>query len=504
MKVLLVFICVVLLGTGLELKAQKPDPRRSENIALADLIACYDKNPVVADDRFKGLTLYTSGVIMDIARLDELGNPVLLSISPEPYSKVVYCLLEPNGSNIRDLAKGYTVKIRGTCNGMSSRSSLPAPGLLLISCFVQDVKEGTLPEKAATLAAADKQKALEDSVDLSKLNENAIFKSLVTVSHNRGKGSAFIANYEGRKVIITNIHVIFGVDGLFFNSIDGAILSTGTMYFCADRDIAVVDLFDRNNKYTPLELETNYDNVKISNGLVVYGNSMGADVHTRLPGKIEGIGPVNLEISAQIVPGNSGSPVISADSGKVLAVAAFGLQATPDSMNKDTRFSEVRRFGLRADSLGKLEAYDKKKYEEDEKRYEKIRNINELAYAVACDIYDKDSSGGRTYTLGSSRYNYTEFPFMKSIVEEWNEGINGLRNLGGGKTRAVKTSGGLEGVIKRFQGHLTRIANEVKSRGKANYSWVNSEIEKELKLNSEYVEFYKGLRREVEASVKSR
>lgn len=500
MRSFIVFICIVLLGTSFELEAQKT--RKIENVDLADLIAIYDKNAVVADDKFKDVCMNVNGIVMDIRRLEETGNPILISISPEPYSAVVYCLIDPHFADVKRLGRGYKVKIRGTCSGISSRSSLPEPGVLLESCVIRDVQEGTLPDKSAVLAAADKQKALEDSVDLSKLNENAIFKSLVTVDSNDGKGSGFIANYNGRKVIITNIHVVFGARMLRFESITGASLMTGAMSFCADRDIAIIDLLDRDNKFVGLELEANYDNLKIGNGVVVYGNSMGADVHTRLPGKIEGIGPVNLEISSKIVPGNSGSPIISVDSGKVVAVAAFGLQASPDSFNKDTRFSEIRRFGLRIDSLGNQEAYDKKKYEEDLVRYKKIRDLNELAYSVTCDIYEKDRLGNTDYMLGS-RYSYSAYPFMKSVVEEWNEGINGLRNLGGGKTRAVKTSGGLEGVIKRFQGHLTRIANEVKVR-KSNYSWINSEIEKELKLHSEYVEFYKGLKRNVEASVKSR
>ena len=84
----------------------------------------------------------------------------------------------------------------------------------------------------------------------------------------------------------------------------------------------------------------------------MFGNSDGADVITALGGKIIGVGPSLIEISAEFVQGNSGSPVLTLD-GKVVGIATFAVNGAESEnwVKSGTRFDGVRRFALRLDNI---------------------------------------------------------------------------------------------------------------------------------------------------------
>ena len=71
----------------------------------------------------------------------------------------------------------------------------------------------------------------------------------------------------------------------------------------------------------------------------VFGNSDGAGVATALHGKIRAVAANRIDVSADFVSGNSGSPIVDAKY-NLLAVASFVKKATPKS-------SQVQRWGYR-------------------------------------------------------------------------------------------------------------------------------------------------------------
>jgi hypothetical protein len=85
--------------------------------------------------------------------------------------------------------------------------------------------------------------------------------------------------------------------------------------------------------------------------IAVFGNSGGGDVFTSIYGKVVGVGPDRIEVSAEFISGNSGSPVVNKNK-KVLGIATYATKRVSNSdwTVKGTRFCDVRRFAFKVDA----------------------------------------------------------------------------------------------------------------------------------------------------------
>ncbi|MGV7118064.1 S1C family serine protease [Paenibacillus kyungheensis] len=151
-------------------------------------------------------------------------------------------------------------------------------------------------------------------------------KKVVMIELDDGSlGSGFLYNKQGD--IITNAHVVAGalnvkVKTADARTLDGKVIGIGT-----DMDIAVVrvpELADTE----PLALAQN-SNADVGDNVLALGSPLGLQ-NTITTGIISGVGRdftidpyvyTNLyQISAPIAPGNSGGPLIHADTGEVLGI----------------------------------------------------------------------------------------------------------------------------------------------------------------------------------------
>jgi hypothetical protein len=93
--------------------------------------------------------------------------------------------------------------------------------------------------------------------------------------------------------------------------------------------------------------------VRIDDEILVLGNSGGGGVVTNLTGRVVGIGPDRIEVSAEFIPGNSGSPIVHVPTGKVIGIATYLIQRY-DGVGRRS-VESVRHFGFRLDSVKKWE-----------------------------------------------------------------------------------------------------------------------------------------------------
>ena len=177
---------------------------------------------------------------------------------------------------------------------------------------------------------------------------NRIKNHLVIVQTERGSGSGFVVKERMRCYLYTNEHIVRKAKNKpRAVTLDGASIVLGSFELAKGRDLV---RFEIESLDQGLEMSSGLPD--INKDVVVFGNSDGAGVVTALNGKIVGIGPKLIEVSAEFVQGNSGSPVLLLD-GSVVGIATFAIDAS-DSENwlkKDTRFNGIRRFALRLEKV---------------------------------------------------------------------------------------------------------------------------------------------------------
>ena len=171
-------------------------------------------------------------------------------------------------------------------------------------------------------------------------------------------GSGFIANMDGKTYIFTNQHVIMGAETIEFVTVKGEQLKPTAVELSARRDIARLKIPDREDA-----LVIGSD-AGMGMPLAVFGNSEGAGVATALYGEVTGVGADLLEVSAEFVEGNSGSPVLNGKK-EVIGIASYVRFSQPSRMTENTRFeNQARRFCYRLNNV-RWVAVNWKKYNQD-------------------------------------------------------------------------------------------------------------------------------------------
>ena len=173
---------------------------------------------------------------------------------------------------------------------------------------------------------------------------NAVKDKLIIIECNEGSGSGFLLEMDGKTYLMTNEHVVRSTGTPRARLLDGTPLNLGSFSVATDRDLARFEVVGCSIK--PFEISDMLPNT--GDMVAVYGNSLGGGVATESKGFIQGVGPHRLETNNEIVPGNSGSPLVATD-GKVLGVAAFIDRHGSDEWTvKNTRYEGTpRRFAIR-------------------------------------------------------------------------------------------------------------------------------------------------------------
>ncbi|MCA8989423.1 MAG: trypsin-like peptidase domain-containing protein, partial [Planctomycetaceae bacterium] len=146
---------------------------------------------------------------------------------------------------------------------------------------------------------------------------------------NRGKingmGTGIVIDERG--YLVTNNHVIAGVDSLEVSLLDGSRYSAHVVAFDREHDLAIVKI-DGNPKLDVMTIGTSSD-LMLGETVIAVGNAFGY-VHTVTSGIISALSrdvEVNeeqqyknlIQTDASINPGNSGGPLLNLD-GEVIGI----------------------------------------------------------------------------------------------------------------------------------------------------------------------------------------
>lgn len=171
---------------------------------------------------------------------------------------------------------------------------------------------------------------------------------VVLIEGDAGSGTGFLCFDSGFFYIYTNAHVLAGNRQLKITTPLGQGFSKFRFIETAPHGydngdlvrLALAELPEKALRLAPAEKVP-----KADDAIWALGNSQGSGVIRALEGKLVSIGPTRLEITAEIVKGNSGGPILDSEF-NVVGVSSFG-EYRVDVWSKGTELDAVRRFALR-------------------------------------------------------------------------------------------------------------------------------------------------------------
>lgn len=234
---------------------------------------------------------------------------------------------------------------------------------------------GTLPPISSVKPNPEPAAAPAKGGDLAQRYSGA----LILIKASEGAGSGFVCQADGQVRFYTNCHVVAGMKQPQFQALNGTQMGVANPEAAVGRDIFRTTL--NTAPSAVLEVVDNLEaTVKIGDAITVLGNSGGGGVVTRLDGEVLGIGPDRIEVSAEFIPGNSGSPIIHVPSGKVIGIATY-LTKRYEEFGKGGAGEKVRRFAYRVD---KVERWQPVNWPAFQAEADQVRRIEQLTE----DIFD--------------------------------------------------------------------------------------------------------------------
>lgn len=196
--------------------------------------------------------------------------------------------------------------------------------------------------------------ALADQATDNVIDKCVLIETLV------GRGSGLLYRLpNGNLFVITCRHVIEDGYCMVIKDVNGRAFKPIVndkgqceVFFAKDRDMALARIIDpKDKKLQWFDRTTQIDSISIGQVVSCYGDSQGQGVMVESTGRILGVGPISFELDADIVPGNSGGPILQKKTGKIAGIASY-VSKDSDKWNQGTRFDNaIRRFGIRFDTV---------------------------------------------------------------------------------------------------------------------------------------------------------
>ncbi len=268
--------------------------------------------------------------------------------------------------------------------------------------------------------------------------------SVLIVAGEGGTGTGFVTELFGRTFVVSNAHVVLGeedVTKVKLTDHRNRSVPFSEVYFARENDVVLFRAECADLLCLPLEPAFGTV-VTPGERVSVLGNSQGMKTITRVQGKVLSVGPDRVEVDAGYVQGNSGSPIILSKTGTVIGVATFAVNSPKDWLAQGTRFSGVRRFGERLDTLAPndLQKLVPRRFGQDCAALNQAAKSLELTVLLIRDLLSTPALVESAYTNAA----------MRRIVREWNKelaaGTTGARR----EQRRSRTTA----LLKDFREHL--------------------------------------------------
>lgn len=280
-----------------------------------------------------------------------------------------------------DIASPGDTRTLADTNEPADKNGAPTPGSLeWLKIHYPDAYEKALQEqkrqaeetqaKAVAAKAEANERIKKVPPNMRSFKRAEYQPALVLIKGDNGSGTGFICKIRGIPFLVTNIHVLGcadaassygdGMGELEAHTLDGRRLTLGAIYGAEGHDLCIIR-FAEEADYAgvALEFESNAgNNVQVGDPIVIPGNSKGGGTMLWTEGRVVGLGPAKIEHDAPVYEGNSGSPIIHIDSGKIIGVLSYAEMVPIESFFDKESYNdkrsaiknEIRYFGYRLDS----------------------------------------------------------------------------------------------------------------------------------------------------------
>jgi serine protease Do len=236
-------------------------------------------------------------------------------------------------------------------------------------------------EKAKLTAKTEKPAAsgLYDADD--KINPR-ISNAVLIIEGDKSVGTGFIVSTGGKKYVYTAAHVFSGNTKLTIRNASGTgFKKFGNLEAAEGADLVRLEILEDVKDF--LELVPPDSSLQINSGIAALGNGGGNGVISVEKGKILGTSGDTLEVSAGIIQGNSGGPVVDLVSGKAVGEVTHLTSQRKDLWSEGTRQGEVRRFACRLNKDWKWKVMKIGTFLTEGKSLEEFDEQTRLCFAMA-------------------------------------------------------------------------------------------------------------------------
>jgi hypothetical protein len=466
---------------GPKVAAQKSERGVEVSAIAMEKPAVSEPKPILAPAPAPALVEKAPAPIPGLATEPTASAPVTEPVAPvAPLSPAI----TPAAGTVATIAPHYVPAPAEPAQASPPSATPPSESILstagklagAVMPFLAD--KSSLPSTPGATPPADAKAAEQEAAAAEANLLQSHNDAFVIVKGSNGSGSGFICRQREKTWLFSNIHVVSEIKQPVITRLDGVALSVGSAEVAGGPDIARMAL--ANAPEHPLEVISDFEtNVHIGDEIVVLGNSGGGGVVTSLKGKVVGIGPDRLEVSAEFIPGNSGSPIVHLKSGKVIGIATYLTRRYEQFSSSGSNGSVVvRRFGYRID---KVPAWEPVNWGELYAEADQLEQISKLTE----DIFDFSEA------LRSGKEPSFATDALRRPAQEWESKLRAKNMSGSDRLSATQSFlNALRFMVKgdvanarvqfRYTYFRNRLTSEEKIRDRL-YQAFDSEL---AKLNS--------------------
>lgn len=209
-----------------------------------------------------------------------------------------------------------------------------------------------------------------------------ISNAVLIIEGDQSVGTGFIVSADGKKYLYTAAHVFSGNSRLTIKNTTGFTFKKfGPLEAAEGADLIRMEILDEVED--SLEIAAVDGAIRINTEIAALGNGGGTGVIAVEKGRILGTSADSLEVSAGIIQGNSGGPVVEVESGHVVGLVTHLTNERKDLWSEGTRQGEVRRFACRVDKTWQWKSMKVGTFLADAKALAEFDELTRICFAMA-------------------------------------------------------------------------------------------------------------------------